>query len=466
MVNRGPLTGRESVEKLFSQLCCLILFIGCYTGCGDTTKNRVETVFPEEKASVDDCGSEALSTRYFVHWQDGHVSVEEASSREDLIEKIVEPRLDEITFVEADRKIQLNDERPVGNLEANDEDDLTFWGQIAAEAPKAWALGHRGLGARVAVIDTGTDYNHPLLKNRIALNAGEEGLDAQGADKRSNGIDDDGNGYVDDWLGYHFYDPTNSDPSDLDFHGTHVAGIVAAEHPSDDCENPLLPRDNDRQCDPIRRTRSTSPMGVAPQADIVIAGFLSASGGTLSDAIKAIDYSVSRGAHIINASWGGASQCSLALFKAIKALEQKNVLFVAAAGNQGANIDLRPEYPASHRLASQLTVGSISISGISARHSNFGFKFVDLFAPGEFIVSTLPDRASGPLTGTSMATPFVSGALALLKGAYPEATAQQLKQAILSSVRTDVTYRNATRGRLDIEQALESLKDIRSSGLR
>lgn len=471
----------------YQLFCTAIIFVmSLLTACADVGRDRVQTVFPEEKASIDECGTEALKTRYFVHWQDGRVTVEEASDREDLIEKLVEPKIDEIAFVEPDRFIKLNRiEAKQLNQASSSDEELSFWGLKNTRAIAGWKNQLRGKGARVAVIDTGVDYTHPLLQNRIAVNHGEEGWDQNGRDKRSNQIDDDQNGYVDDWLGYHFYDPSDPDPIDLDFHGTHVAGIVAATHPENPCDHPLL-RASVSECDrtpnsqrppgdrvppeppsrpdrPDRPVQSIRPMGVAPEADIIIAGFLSRDGGSLSDAIKAIEYSVARGAHIINASWGGASQCSLALFKAIEALEKQDVLFIAAAGNSGRNIDERPEYPAAHRLKSQITVGSISITSLPARHSNFGFLNVDLFAPGEFIFSTLPTYtgrpAQGNLTGTSMATPFVSGALAVLKGAFPDASSQQLKAAILNSVTTESWYRNATRGRLNIEQALSTLND-------
>ncbi|MEZ4870924.1 MAG: S8 family serine peptidase [Bdellovibrionales bacterium] len=281
-----------------------------------------------------------------------------------------------------------------------------------------------------------------LLKTRIVINAGEEGIDINGNEKATNGLDDDGNGFVDDYQGYNFATntPQNVDNSG---HGTHVAGIVAADH------------------DKITYITNL-PQGIAPRAKILPLDFIDTDGGTLDDAIRAIDYVImmneQMNIRVVNASWGGPS-CSSILEEKISQLGLHNILFISAAGNLGRNLE-NPnyfEYPAKFKLANQITVGSTTFFGGMAGHSNYGELSVDLFAPGEDIFSTLFEDSVGMLTGTSMAAPFVAGAAAVLWSAKPTANYNEIKQAINAGVDYDPFMISITRGSLNIQCALEHL---------
>lgn len=416
----------------------IVVFIAVFlTACGE--EKTAESVFPRTSPS---CEPLSLPGRYVVYWEDGRVSLEKAQSRQNLIDRLVKPRLHEIRRVEPDQWIQVTQREKLRNSSGQSDELSLQWGAGAAEAQWAWRMGLRGQGSVVAVIDSQVDIDHPQLSGRIKTNPGEEGLDDQGRDKRSNQIDDDGNGYVDDWAGYGFFSYAPNRSLQPDIHGTHVAGIIVAQHKDEEIQD----------LDYVQ--------GIAPEAQILPLAFIGAlGGGTLYDAIRAIDYAVAHGAHVINASWGGAA-CSPELGQKIKGLKDHNVLFVAAAGNRGLNIDRFLEYPASFNLGSQITVGSIGRSGLMADHSNFGDQNVHIFAPGVDILSTVPFGGVESLTGTSMATPFVSGALALLKGHRPQAQMTELRDVLLQSAEQRSLYRNASRGRLNIARALIELERL------
>ncbi|MFD3157744.1 S8 family serine peptidase [Haloimpatiens sp. FM7330] len=248
----------------------------------------------------------------------------------------------------------------------------------------AWNITKGSSNVVVAVIDTGIDINHPELKDRIWTNPNEIA---------NNGIDDDGNGYIDDINGWNFYDNNNivHESSLQIFHGTHVAGTIAAAQ------------------------NNTGIVGVAPNIKIMPLKILGTDEGTTADAIKAIEYAKSKGVKIINASWAGTEYDS-----ALKdAIEKSGTLFVAAAGNENNNNDLIASYPASFNLNNILTVAAINNTGNLASFSNYGSTTVDVAAPGKNILSTIPLNGSynwsyGYTSGTSMAAPYVSGVAALL----------------------------------------------------
>ncbi len=405
--------------------------------CGE--EKTTESVFAR---SAPTCEPSVLEGRYIVSWEDGRVTLETAASRQELIDRLIEPQLQAIRHVESDRLLPglsrgTSLKSAISPSVPNDS-----WGLAAVQADWAWRLGIRGQGTTLAVIDSQVDIDHPQLASRIAFNSGEMGLDEQGRDRRFNQIDDDGNGYVDDYAGYSFFSHEPNRATAPDIHGTHVAGIIAAEHEDSEV----------RDADYVQ--------GLAPESRILPLAFIgSLGGGTLYDAIRAIDYAVMQGVDIINASWGGAA-CSPELARKIKDLESHNILFVAAAGNRGIDIDRFPEYPAAFNFPHQITVGSIGRSGLMADHSNFGDQHVHIFAPGVDIFSTVPFSGHEALTGTSMAAPFVSGALALLKGHRPQATVSQLRQALLQSVDQRHLYRNASQGRLNVARALMEIENL------
>lgn len=400
------------------------------TACG--SDNEVETVFPQDSQA---CESTAIPNQFIVHWKSGEREVVSGLSREELITALIDPRKDEIARVDYDRRIEVPSFPQI-----QPQAQGSNWGLNETHATEAWDQGVRGDGAVVAIVDSGVDYTHSYLAQQVFYNSGEEGTDDQGKDKRYNQKDDDENGYVDDWAGYNFaYKDGN--PNDSGSHGTHVAGIVAAQHD-------------------LNFVSSSQPQGVAPEAKILPIAFIGSGGaGSLSAALEALDYAALRGAHIINASWGGVS-CAPSLGKKILSLGQKGILFVAAAGNRGVNIEERPEFPASFNYPLQVTVGSVGRLLGMADHSNFGRTSVHIFAPGVDILSTVPGNAAATMTGTSMATPFVSGALALLKSHRPQASPQHLRQALMEGVDIQPSYINSSSGRLHIGKALSALEAL------
>jgi subtilisin family serine protease len=300
-------------------------------------------------------------------------------------------------------------------------------------AQAVWNAGVTGEGIKVAVVDTGLDYDHVQLKNQLSKNNAEINGVA--------GVDDDGNGFTDDFYGWDFSTNTNKPDVTGVEHGSHVAGIIAGEH------------------------SSGMMKGIAPNSTIVPASFLDESGGTVSGAIKAIKYAASRGVRIINASWGG-DQCSEELKQAIGELSVQNILFVAAAGNEGIDFDYMPEsywsFPAAFDYAHQITVAWSTQNDFISYYSNRSGKLVHLSAPGDYIWSTTPNNSYKSLSGTSMAAPFVSGAAALLWSDRPQASVAQIRQALLESVDADTSKAQhvVTGGRLNVEKALARLRQL------
>jgi len=288
-------------------------------------------------------------------------------------------------------------------------------------ADQAWDYG-TSTNVVTAVIDTGVDYRHQDLAANIWSNSDEIA---------GNGIDDDRNGYVDDTRGWDFANNDN-DPMDDNGHGTHVSGTIGAVG-----------------------NNGIGVTGVAWAASIMPLKFLDKNGsGALSDAIEAINYARVNGAKVINASWGGGGFSS-ALQSAITQYRNAGGIFVAAAGNESSNNATTPSYPANY--TGVVSVGASTRTDALASFSNYGTN-VQIVAPGQSILSTLPGNAYGTLSGTSMATPHVAGAIALLWGQNPTRTATQITDAIFAN--TDNVLRGAQSkfGRLNLGKAAASLK--------
>ncbi len=242
----------------------------------------------------------------------------------------------------------------------------------------------------VAVIDTGADIEHNFLQDNIWTNEGESGKDSFGIDKESNHIDDDNNGYIDDVHGWNFID-NNNDVRDTHGHGTHIAGIIKTQ---------------------FKQKIPASSMGKNLQLMILkYFSALSKNSDTITASIKAIQYANIMKARIINYSGGGPQKSSYEL-QALLETQRKDIFFVAAAGNNKENTDIMKFYPASYRLDNMISVGASSEKGELLSFSNFGKESVDILAPGQFVVSTLPKNKYGIMSGTSQATAFVSGWIA------------------------------------------------------
>jgi subtilisin family serine protease len=297
------------------------------------------------------------------------------------------------------------------------------------DSPEAWDVTTGSANTVVAVIDTGIDTNHPDLKNNIWVNPGETA---------GNGVDDDNNGYVDDTNGWDFYhnDASVFDADSEDGHGTHVAGTIAAEG-----------------------NNGVGVSGVNWKAKIMPLKFLGPDGGYISDAVEALNYAVAKGAKISNNSWGGGGY-SQTLLDAINGADASGHLFVAAAGNGGSDgvgddNDATPFYPASYGSPNSISVAATDGKDALAGFSNYGATSVDLAAPGVGILSTLPGNAYGYKSGTSMATPHVSGVAALLKSMNPSADDTALKDQILRSVdaKSGLSGKTVSGGRANAAQA-------------
>lgn len=244
----------------------------------------------------------------------------------------------------------------------------------------------------VAVIDTGADINHKDLQNVIWINEGEIGKDLWGRNKSNNGIDDDHNGFVDDIHGWNFVD-NNNNVSDSHGHGTHISGIIKKEFQ--------------------RRQTDRTPI---PSVQLMILKYYSPEATDSENVLntaKAIEYATKMNAQIINYSGGGSSQY-LKEFKAIETASKKNILFIAAAGNNNMNTDDIKYYPANYPLENIISVAATDNKGELVSFSNYGSHTVDIAAPGKLIYSSMPNNTYGIMSGTSQATAFISGVAASL----------------------------------------------------
>ncbi len=275
------------------------------------------------------------------------------------------------------------------------------WGltNVATGAPEAWTQS-RGDGVLVAVLDSGVQLSHPDLAESLWRNDGET---------PANGIDDDRNGYVDDVHGANIK-ALNGNVEDDNGHGTHVAGILAAQ-----------------------AGNGVGGSGIAPGARIMSVKVLDANrAGDSSQLAKGIRYAIGEGAKILNVSING-NGTSPDLDDALNYASQQGATVVASAGNQARDIDLIPSYPASSAEPSVLTVTAIETTGSLLSIANRGLRSVDLAAPGGSILSTARSSGYELREGTSMAAPFVAGALALLAAARPDLPQSELRSAIVQS---------------------------------
>ncbi|MFD3001856.1 S8 family peptidase [Pontibacter toksunensis] len=306
--------------------------------------------------------------------------------------------------------------------------------QYGSQAGEAWAGGNTGsTSVVVGIIDEGIQYSHPDLNANIWTNPFDP----------IDGVDNDGNGYVDDTHGWDF-DGNDNEVYDggsrgsLDDHGTHVAGTIGAV--------------ND----------GSGVVGVNWNVTMISLKFLGRRGGTTANAVKAVDYLTDlKSRHSMNIvasnnSWGGGG-FSQALYDAVNRANAGDILFVAAAGNGGSDgvgddNDVTASFPSNYDLNNVIAVAAITSTGAKSSFSNYGATTVDLGAPGSAINSTTAFNTYSSYSGTSMATPHVTGGVALYAASHPGSTAATIKNAILSSTvpTASLAGKTVTGGRLNV----------------
>jgi subtilisin family serine protease len=287
-------------------------------------------------------------------------------------------------------------------------------------APEAWDITRGRETPIVAVIDTGVDYLHEDLADNMWVNTGEI---------PGNGVDDDGNGFMDDVYGYDFFNG-DGDPMDDDDHGTHVAGTIGAVG-----------------------NNNLGVAGVSWDVRIMALKFISGFGGSTEDAISCIEYAVLMDADIMSNSWGGEG-FSQALKDAIDAAGAAGIAFVAASGNSATDNDTVPHYPSNFESANIISVMSTDHNDLRSGFSTWGLTTVDLAAPGSDILSCKRGGGYVSFSGTSMATPHVSGACALMLSVNPTLSVSDIRNALMSTVDPVLPGLCVSGGRMNLVAAL------------
>jgi subtilisin family serine protease len=292
------------------------------------------------------------------------------------------------------------------------------------DAPEGWDINTDASQVVIGSIDTGVDPAHEDLSANMWQNPGEI---------PGNGVDDDANGYVDDVDGWDFLsnDPVAQDDHS---HGSHTMGTAAAVG-----------------------NNGVGVAGVAWSARIMRLKICNSFGScNVSAAVSATDYATENGARMTSNSWGGGS-FSQAMKDAIDRADAAGVLYIAAAGNNGSNNDASPFYPSSYTSPNIISVASMTRFGGRSSFSNYGATTVDLGAPGSEILSTTPNNGYSTMSGTSMACPHVTGAVANLMGFNPNLPHLDYKDILLQSVEPNDALAGVTvsGGMLNVKKALD-----------
>lgn len=386
----------------------------------------------EARAGVKSRRSFRRLTRQQVLEVDAAASVPEAIARlrESGLYEFVEP-----DYIRAAQAVP-NDARYAEQWSLNNSGQSGGTPDADIDAPEAWDTTTDASAVTVAVIDSGLRVTHEDIVDNLWANRGEIA---------GNGRDDDGNGYIDDVNGINAILNRSSvaagNPADDNGHGSHVAGIIGAVG-----------------------NNGVGVAGVAWKVRIMALKFLGSDGrGSISDAAECIDYAIAQGAQVINASYGALStgeSPSQTEVSAIQRARDAGIIFVAASGNDGLNLDVARTFPATYPVDNIVTVGNSTRLEDASPTSNVGSGAVDLFAPGTEILSlaSTSDSAYIQRSGTSMAAPHVAGAAALLRARFPGETYRQTINRLLRSVDPVPKYvgKVATGGRLNLQRALAS----------
>jgi len=313
-----------------------------------------------------------------------------------------------------------------------------MYGMTKISAPAAWDLTTGSAAVVVADIDTGLRYTHEDLAANAWTNSGEIG---------GNGVDDDANGFIDDVYGWDFFYNDNNPTDDAGGHGTHTAGTIGAVG-----------------------NNAKGVVGVNWNVKIMAIKIYSPNGFDSTSAMLVNAYNYvrmmkNRGVNIrvTNNSYGGCGEAcgyDQATKDALDALGDAGILNVFAAGNNNANLETTPFYPASYTSPSILAVASSTSTDDRSGFSNYGTTSVDVAAPGSGVLSTFAgsDASYATLSGTSMATPHVAGAAALLSAYNPNLSPASLKATLMNTVDPLAQWTNfvKTGGRINVLRALQN----------
>lgn len=407
------------------------------------------------EAELKSMGVKYQITSYFPRLNLHHVRYEGNKSYTDVASRIAP----QVQLIEQNSKVSIN---AVESKMEWPEDKFYFYqwamnnigqsapgslpGEYDADTKVLQALKKYGAGLQedtiIAVIDTGVNYKHDDLNKNMWVNA-KESAKGQGV----AGRDDDENGYCDDVHGYDFTRAGRTkphcgqigdeDPMDEMGHGTHCAGSIAAV-----------------------ANNGIGIAGMNPRAKIMALRAFDNFGGNNYDIQRAIGYAMENGANIISASYGGSEESPITK-DLIRDAGEKGILFVAAAGNDGQNMEIKDnrKYPAAYQLPSLLTVAASDNMDNSATFTNYGANFVDVYAPGVSILSLYVGQDYVPMDGTSMATPIVAGIASLLMSVYPELKKDpvRVKEIIMATVdRRPAMYGKVkSNGRVNALAALD-----------
>ena len=368
---------------IITSLFSLFLF-----GCGKNELSEVRL----RQLNID-CLNGKISGEYLAELSTGEFKKIYASNSKDLEFKL--KSLPKVKSVDYNfRLLNSSDSlsnKPVTLREVN-------LGPKLIKADFLWRRGYYGQGVKLGLIDSGFDVNGEFLKHAVLENSQELGQD------------EDRNGYFNDRYGW---DTLEDRPltGDAGNHGTLVGSVMVAAH------------------------KDGVKLGVAPESKIIPVAALKAGEDEVTDVsgdsnsiIKALNYTVLRGAEVINASWGGEN-CSSQIQRKIQEITDDGVIFVTASGNEGVDIDENIKFPASLPILNVLTVGALDDFGQVLHESNFG-SLVDFFTPGYGIVAVVPGNSFAFVNGSSIATPYITSSLALLKSAFNEASYPEIVRTL------------------------------------